>query len=74
MNFQNDLPRKMVAEVLGTMGLIIAVTGSVLLVKGTILGTAGFLLAGLAGGFVLFAMIEAFGKISGGHFIPLLPL
>ena len=52
------------------MGLVIAVMGSVML-AGTIgFGIPGFLIAGLSGGLVLFAMIESFGKISGGHFNP----
>lgn len=73
MDAQNDLPRKMVAEVLGTMGLIIAVIGSVLLVNETfhIHGSVfNVFVQGLAAALVLFAMIEALGKISGGHFNP----
>jgi len=69
----DNLSRKMVAEVLGTMGLIIAVIGSVMLVNfmfghsGTVFNV---LVQGIAAAFVLFAMIEALGKISGGHFNP----
>jgi glycerol uptake facilitator-like aquaporin len=66
-----NISKKMVAELLGTMGLVIAVIGSVALVTVNIdAGIPGFLLAGLAGGFVLFAMIESLGRISGGHFNP----
>jgi glycerol uptake facilitator-like aquaporin len=67
-----NISRKMVAELLGTMGLVIAVMGSVMLANNFAggFGVPGFLLAGLAGGFVLFAMIESLGKISGGHFNP----
>jgi len=71
MDVKKDLPKKLVAELLGTMGLVIAVIGSVMLVTFNSPGLIpGFLLAGLAGGFVLFAMIESLGKISGGHFNP----
>jgi len=70
MDDSQNLPRKMVAEVLGTMGLIIAVTGSLLLVNDLGFGFPGFVVVGLAAAFVLFAMIESFGKISGGHFNP----
>ena len=72
----NNLSRKMVAEVLGTMGLIIAVIGSVMLVNYGFGGSAmhgtifNVLVQGIAAAFVLFAMIEALGKISGGHFNP----
>ncbi|AIZ56521.1 putative aquaporin AqpM [Candidatus Methanoplasma termitum] len=77
MGCENDLPRKMVAEFLGTMGLIIAVIGSVMLVnlkfevEGTIFNA---LVQGIAGFLVLFAMLEALGKISGGHFNPAVTL
>jgi glycerol uptake facilitator-like aquaporin len=64
------LPKKLVAELLGTMGLIIAVIGSVKLADNAGFGTLGFIACGLAAAFVLFAMIEALGKISGGHFNP----
>jgi len=60
----------MVAELLGTMGLVIAVMGSVMLAMNSLSGLPGFVVAGAAGGFVLFAMIESLGKISGGHFNP----
>jgi len=72
MDDREDLPRKMVAEFLGTMGLIIAVIGSVALVNFTF-GSGGVfnvLVQGIAAALVLFAMIEALGKISGGHFNP----
>ncbi|MDR2866672.1 MAG: aquaporin [Methanomassiliicoccaceae archaeon] len=75
MTFEPSLSRKLVAEILGTMGLVIAVIGSVMLVSNVqFFDFPPFLLAGLAGGFVLFAMIEAFGKISGGHFNPAISL
>lgn len=73
MDFDKNLPRKMVAEFLGTMGLIIAVIGSVMLVNftfgdhGTILNAV---VQGAAAALILFAMLEALGKISGGHFNP----
>ena len=66
----NNISRKMVAELLGTMGLVIAVMGSVMLAVNSLSGLPGFVVAGVAGGFVLFAMIESLGKISGGHFNP----
>jgi glycerol uptake facilitator-like aquaporin len=68
-----SISRKLVAELLGTMGLVIAVIGSVTLVnysfqtEGTVFNV---LVQGIAAAFVLFAMIEALGKISGGHFNP----
>jgi len=70
MDDGNNLPKKMVAEFLGTMGFIIAITGSVMLVAKMGFGLPGFLVCGLAGGLMLFAMIESFGKISGGHINP----
>jgi len=73
MDIEKGISKKMVAEFLGTMGLIIAVIGSVMLVNFSfgLNGTPyNVLLQGIAAAFVLFAMIEAFGKISGGHFNP----
>jgi glycerol uptake facilitator-like aquaporin len=70
-------PKKLVAEFIGTMGLIIAVIGSVMLVElrfGASDPVFKILLQGAAGGFILFAMIEALGKISGGHFNPAVTL
>ena len=67
----------MVAEFLGTMGLIIAVIGSVMLVNlefGTDNTIFNALVQGIAGFLILFAMIEALGKISGGHFNPAVTL
>ncbi|MCL2032817.1 MAG: aquaporin [Methanomassiliicoccaceae archaeon] len=77
MGYETDLPRKMVAEFLGTMGLIIAVIGSVMLVDLKFDSSEpvfNALVQGLAGFLVLFAMIEALGKISGGHFNPAVTL
>jgi len=71
------LPKKLAAEFIGTMGLIIAVIGSVMLVNiefGTESTIFNALVQGLAGALVLFAMIEALGKISGGHFNPAVTL
>ena len=77
MGCEINLPRKMVAEFLGTMGLIIAVIGSVMLVDlkfDSVEPVFNALVQGLAGFLVLFAMIEALGKISGGHFNPAVTL
>nr|MCL2317514.1 aquaporin [Methanomassiliicoccaceae archaeon] len=77
MGCDSDLPRKLVAEFIGTMGLIIAVIGSVMLVNLKFESTEpvfNVLVQGLAGFLVLFAMIEALGKISGGHFNPAVTL
>ena len=77
MECEKDLPRKLVAEILGTMGLIIAVIGSVMLVNLTFktLDTPlNVIVQGVAAFLVLFAMLEALGKISGGHFNPAVTL
>ena len=65
-------PKALVAEFIGTMGLIFAAVGSIMLIgtgsaTGSILET---LACAIAVALVLFAMIEAFGPLSGGHFNP----
>ena len=70
-------PRGLAAEFLGTMMLIIAAIGSVVLV-GQITGIAPgdplplwfIIMNAVAVGFVLFALIETFGPLSGAHFNP----
>jgi len=77
MGCEFSTPKKLVAEFIGTMGLIIAVIGSVMLVELSFVTSEPIfkiLLQGIAAGFILFAMIEALGKISGGHFNPAVTL
>jgi glycerol uptake facilitator-like aquaporin len=77
MGCESNLPKKLVAEFIGTMGLIIAVIGSVMLVNlefNTSNTIFNALVQGIGGFLVLFAMIEALGKISGGHFNPAVTL
>ena len=66
--------RSLVAEFLGTMGLIVAAIGSVVLVTQAGMGTPVpfefILINAIAVGFVLFALIESFGPLSGAHFNP----
>ena len=64
--------RALVAELLGTMALICAGIGSVIL-GNEVFGGDSFvftLMCAISMGFVLFAMIETFGPLSGGNFNP----
>jgi len=64
--------RALVAELLGTMALICAGIGSVILGQ-TVFGADNFVytfMCAISMGFVLFAMIETFGPLSGGNFNP----
>ena len=66
-------PRSLVAEFIGTMGLIIAAIGSIILttmVWGTDLRLCSFFINAIAVAFILFALIETFGPLSGAHFNP----
>lgn len=62
----------LVAEFLGTMGLIVAAIGSIVLAE-IVWGAPSFIFVfinAIAVGFVLFALIETFGPLSGAHFNP----
>jgi len=66
-------PRGLAAEFLGTMMLIVAAVGSVILPQLVWGGTAGYefvFISAIAVGFVLFALIETFSPLSGAHFNP----
>jgi glycerol uptake facilitator-like aquaporin len=71
-----SLSRRLVAEALGTGFLLVAVVGSGILGERLAAGnTAIALLANaLATGAALFALIEWFAPLSGGHFNPLITL
>jgi glycerol uptake facilitator-like aquaporin len=66
------LPRRLLAELLGTAGLLIVVVGSGIM--GETLAGGNFALAllanSLATGAGLYALIQTFGPISGAHFNP----
>lgn len=77
MDFIRQHSRNMVAEFLGTMGLIIVAIGSVLmpeLVWGSTKAYEYVLINAVAVGFILFALIETFGPLSGAHFNPAVTL
>ena len=68
-----SLSKNLVAEFLGTMGLIIVAIGSIILpqlVWGAEFGYQFVFMNAIAVGFVLFALIETFGPLSGSHFNP----
>ncbi len=66
------MPRRLVAEALGTAMLLMAVVGSGIMAETLFAAqTGGALLANaLATGFALFALITVFGPVSGAHFNP----
>lgn len=72
----SGIARKLVAEFIGTMFLVVAAIGSVILpyeVLGADIATTVFINA-VAVGFVLFALIEMLSPISGSHFNPAVSL
>ena len=70
------MARKLLAEVLGTMFLLIAVVGSGIMATRLSGGNDGVALLAnaLATGGALVALISAFGPISGAHFNPIVTL
>ena len=77
MNNSCISPKGLVAEFLGTMGLIVAAIGSIILfqpVLGDPLPIEVVLMNAIAVGFVLFALIETFSPLSGAHFNPAVTL
>ncbi|MGI0130433.1 MAG: MIP/aquaporin family protein [Thermoplasmata archaeon] len=62
--------QKLIAEFVGTFGLLLSVTGAAVFTFGLDVGDARFLLIALALGFGVIGMIYAFGDISGAHFNP----
>ncbi|MCL1984191.1 MAG: aquaporin family protein [Methanomassiliicoccaceae archaeon] len=65
--------RGLVAEFIGTMGLIVVAIGSIVLpqlVWGSTLPYEFVFINAMAVGFVLFALIETLGPLSGAHFNP----
>jgi glycerol uptake facilitator-like aquaporin len=72
---QVDLPRRLVAEALGTALLVAAVVGSGIM-GAKLANSAGLALLAntLATGAALVALILAFGPISGGHLNPVVSL
>lgn len=66
-----DLPRRLVAEALGTAFLVAAVVGSGIMAEGLTKDVALALLANtLATGAILVVLIATLGPISGAHFNP----
>ncbi len=70
------LSRKVLAEFLGSMGLLIVVVGSGIMGENLSSGNAAIALLAnsLATGAGLYALIQAFGPISGAHFNPAVSL
>lgn len=67
-----SLPKKLLAEFIGTAGLLIVVVGSGIMGESLSQGNAAIALLAnsLATGAGLFALIQMFGPISGAHFNP----
>jgi len=77
MSLIRQYSRNMVAEFLGTMGLIMAAIGSILmpeLVWGSTMAYEFVFINALAVGFILFALIETLGPLSGAYFNPAVTL
>lgn len=77
MDSCESLSRNMLAEFLGTMGLIIVCIGSIILPQLVWGSTEAYIFVfvnAVAVGFVLFALIECFGPASGAHFNPAVSL
>jgi len=70
------LKQNLLAELLGTMFLVIAAIGSTILAFNVLQGNLALavFMNGIAVAFVLFALIETFGSISGSHFNPAVTL
>lgn len=68
----HNLPRRLVAEVLGTAFLLMAVVGSGIMAVKLTGGNAGLALLcnALATGAALYVLITIFGSVSGAHFNP----
>lgn len=71
-----DLPRRLVAEGLGTAFLVAVVVGSGIMAESLADGNAAIALLGntLATGAILIVLILVFGPISGAHFNPVVSL
>lgn len=71
-----DLPRRLVAEALGTAGLLLAVVGSGIMAERLAGGNAAIALLAnsLATGFALMVLITALGSVSGAHLNPVVTL
>lgn len=64
------MSRKLLAEFLGTAGLLTVVVGSGIMGETLSQGNAALLANSLATGAGLYALIQTFGSISGAHFNP----
>ena len=67
-----DLPRRLVAEALGTLLLLATVVGSGIMAEGLAGGNDAIALIGntLATGAILAVLVTLFGPLSGAHFNP----
>ncbi len=70
------MTKRLIAEFIGTAGLVIAIIGSGIMGETLAQGNAAIALLGasVATGAGLFALIRAFGHISGAHFNPVVSL
>jgi aquaporin Z len=62
--------QKLIAEFVGTFGLLLSVTGAAVFTFGAFDGTSRVLLIAMALGFGVIGMVYAFGDISGAHLNP----
>jgi glycerol uptake facilitator-like aquaporin len=77
MSYIQSISRNLVAEFIGTMGLIFAAIGSIILPQmwwGSANAYVFVFINAVSVGFVLFALIEALGPLSGAHFNPAVTL
>ena len=73
---QFDLPRRLVAETLGTALLLATVVGSGIMAENLAGGNVAIALLGntIPTGAILVVLITVFGPVSGGHFNPAVTL
>src|ERR1700752_5363572 len=73
---ESNLSRRLIAEFIGTAGLLAAVVGSGIMAENLAVGNAALALLAntIATGTALFTLIVMFAKVSGAHFNPVVTL